>query len=90
MTEALLSVMDYIYKNTDIDNIFYGYDEGNYKSIGLCEKLGFKYYSSYLEYYERFDTDILKTLTVMSRNCFYSKHNEKKYIKMKEKSFNLK
>ena len=39
MTEALLSVMDYIYKNTDIDNIFYGYAEGNYKSIGLCEKL---------------------------------------------------
>lgn len=86
MTEALLCVIDYIYKNTDINNIFYGYAEGNYKSSGLCEKLGFKYYNSYLEYYDRFDTDILKTLTVLSRNHFYNNFHEKKYIRMKERA----
>ena len=36
--------MEYVFNNFDIDNIRYGYGEGNYKSKGLSDKIGLEYY----------------------------------------------
>ena len=77
MTEALLSVMDYVFSNLDIDNIVYGYAEENFKSKGLSEKIGFNYYCDYVEHYTRINKDIKVIKTIMSKDEFnkqYKKH----------------
>ena len=62
--------MEYVFNNLDIDNIRYGYGEGNYKSKGLSEKIGFKYYRDYNERYVRFNKDIKNFETIMSKDDF--------------------
>ena len=70
MTEAIISTMNYIFNNLDISNIIYTYAEDNYKSKGLSEKIGFKYYYDYIEHYIRIDKDIKEIKTIMSKENF--------------------
>lgn len=70
MTEAILSSMEYVFNNLDIENIVYGYAEENYKSNGLSEKLGFEYYYDQIEHYKRINKDIREIKTIMSKEKF--------------------
>ncbi len=70
MTEAVLSAMDYIFNNLDIDNIICGYAEENFKSKGLIEKIGFHFFSEHIEHYTRIDKDVKVINTIMSKEEF--------------------
>ena len=74
MTEAILSTMEYVFNNLDIDNIVYGYAEENFKSKGLSDKIGFKFYHDYIEHYKRIDKDIRIVNTIMSKEEFNKKY----------------
>ena len=74
MTEAILSTMEYVFNNLDIDNIIYGFAEENYKSKGLSEKLGFNFYYDYIEHYKRIDKDVREIKTIMSKEEFNKKY----------------
>ena len=74
MTEAMLSTMDYVFNNLDIDNIVYGYAEENFKSKGLNDKIGFNFYYDYIEHYSRIDKDIKEVKTIMSKEEFNKKY----------------
>ena len=78
MTEAILSTMEYVFNNLDIDNIVYGYAEENFKSKGLSNKIGFKYYCDYIEHYSRIDKDVKEIKTIMSKSEFNKKHKDNK------------
>ena len=79
MTEAILCTMKYVFENLDIENIVYGYAEDNYKSKGLSDKIGFKYYYDYIEHYKRIDKDIKVIKTIMSKEEYNEKYlNAKK------------
>ena len=75
MTEAILSSMKYVFDNLDIDNIIYGYAEDNFKSKGLSDKIGFKYYYDYIEHYSRINSDIKEIKTIMSKKEFNKINN---------------
>lgn len=77
MTEAILSTMEYVFNNLDIDNIVYGYVEENFKSKGLSEKLGFNFYYDYIEHYKRIDKDVREIKTIMSKEEFNDKYKIK-------------
>ena len=70
MTEAILSTMEYVFNNLDIDNIVYGYAEENFKSKGLSNKIGFNFYYDYIEHYIRINKDIREIKTIMSKEKF--------------------
>lgn len=74
MTEAILSTMKYVFCNLDIDNIVCGYAEGNFKSKGLNDKIGFRFYYDYVEHYKRIDKDIRTIQTIMSKEEFFEKY----------------
>ena len=74
MTEAILSTMEYVFNNLDIDNIVYGFAEENYKSRGLSEKIGFDFYADCIEHYKRIDKDIKEIQTIMSKENFNKKY----------------
>lgn len=74
MTEAMLSTMEYVFSNLEIDNIVYGYAEGNFKSKGLNDKIGFRFYYDYVEHYKRIDKDIRTVQTIMSKEDFFKKY----------------
>ena len=74
MTEAIVSTMNYVFDNLDIDNIIYAYAEENYKSKGLSEKLGFNFLSDYIEHYSRIDKDIKEVKKIMSKDDFNKKY----------------
>ena len=78
MTEAMLNTMDYIFKNLDIYNIVYSYGEGNFKSEGLCRKIGFEYYSEDIEHFKRLDRDIITIKNIMSKERFYELYGVKR------------
>lgn len=73
MTEALLCSMEYIFNNLDIDNILYGYAEENFKSKGLCDKIGFNFYYDYIEHYTRINKDIKVIKTIITKDEFNEK-----------------
>lgn len=73
MSEAIIETMRYVFNNLDIDNIIYGYAEENYKSKGLSDKIGFKYYKEHIEHYKRIDKDIKEINTIMSKDEFNMK-----------------
>ena len=75
MTEAILKSIEYIFNNLDIDNIIYTYAEDNYKSKGLCDKIGFDFYSEQIEHYTRIDKDIKEIKTIMSKERFKQLYN---------------
>ena len=74
MTEALLSSMDYVFNNLDIDNIVYSFAEENFKSKALSEKIGFSFYNDHIEHYSRIDKDIKEIKTIMSKEEFNKKY----------------
>ena len=80
MTEAIITTMEYVFNNLDIDNIIYGYAEENFKSKGLSNKIGFNYYYDYIEHYTRINKDIKEIMTIMSKKDFNKKYitNNKK------------
>ena len=71
MSEAILTVMDYIFTNLNIDNIRYGYAEENFKSKGLNDKIGFTFLKTHIEHYVRIDKDVKHIDTIMSKERFY-------------------
>ena len=81
ITEAILYTMTYVFENLDIDNIVYGYGEGNYKSKGVSDKIGFEFYYDKMEHYIRINKDIKETKTIMSKDKFFSiYHNDYKQL----------
>ena len=58
--------MDYIFNNLDIDNIICGYAEENFKSKGLIEKIGFRFFSEHIEHYTRIDKDVKVINTIIT------------------------
>ncbi len=74
MTEAILSTMEYVFNNLDIDNIIYGYAEENFKSKGLSDKIGFNFYYDYIEHYTRINKDVREIKTIMSKQEFNKKY----------------
>ncbi len=74
MTEAIICTMKYVFENLNIENIVYGYAEGNFKSKGLSDKIGFKFYHEYIEHYIRINKDIKVTKTIMSKDEFREKY----------------
>ncbi len=69
-TEAMISSMKYVFNNLNIDKIFYGYAKDNYKSKGLSDKIGFKYFDEHITHYTRLNKDILEIDTVMNKYMF--------------------
>ena len=67
MYEAILKIIDYIFNNTKYISITCGYAYDNYKSKKLCEKLGFKIYNEYYEFYPRFNKDIKYIQTILNK-----------------------
>lgn len=80
MTEALLSAMEYVFDNLNIDYIIYGFAEENFKSKGLSEKIGFHYYYENITHYIRIDKDVREIETIMSKEDFNEKYKNKKKI----------
>ena len=74
MTEAVLSSMKYVFDNLDIDNIVCGYAEENYKSKGLNDRIGFKYYNDHISHHIRINKDIKEIETIMSKEEFYNRY----------------
>ncbi len=79
MTEAILSAMEYVFNNLDIDNIVYGYAEENFKSKGLSEKIGFCFYYNQIEHYMRINKDIKEIKTIMSKENYNKKYKQRGY-----------
>ena len=77
MTEAVVSSMEYVFNNLDIDNIIYCYAEENFKSKGLSDKIGFKFHSDSIKHYIRISKDIKEIKTIMAKEKFYKKYNFK-------------
>ncbi len=69
-TEAMLCAMEYIFNNLDVDNIIYGYAKDNFKSGGLCDKLGFEFYDEYVAHYTRIDKDVETVRCIMDKDRF--------------------
>lgn len=77
MTEAIISSMNYIFNNEDIDNIIYGYAEENVKSCALSNKIGFNYFNFEIEHYSRINKDIKEIKTIMSKKEFMRLYKSK-------------
>ena len=69
-TEAIVSSMKYVFDTLNINKIFYGYAVDNYKSKGLSDKVGFKYFGKHITHYIRLDKDIPEIDTVMNKYMF--------------------
>ena len=76
-TEAIICALRYVFDNLDINNIIYGYADDNYKSKGLSDKLGFKFYTNHIEHYTRINKDVLCIETIMSKERFNELYGNK-------------
>lgn len=81
MTEAVVSSMEYVFNNLNIDNIIYSYAEENFKSKGLSDKIGFNFYSSETVHYKRIDKDIKEIKMIISKEEFNKIYNYKSRCK---------
>ncbi len=70
MSEAIIVSMRYVFDNLDINKIIYGYAEENYKSKGLCEKIGFEFNSKCVEHYTRINKDVTIINSAMTKERF--------------------
>ena len=73
--EALISIMDYIY-SLGFDNIVYGYEEENYKSKVLSEKIGFKPYKQ-LQVDTFLGNKTIGYIKIMSKEDYYNLYKNK-------------
>ena len=67
MTEAVRCIIDYLLDNY-YDNIIISYDTGNIKSKSFIEKLGFNYYKTIKNAYEKNGIMIDTTLLIMNKD----------------------
>ena len=67
MTEAVKCIINYLLDNY-YDNIIIGYDTGNVRSKSFIEKLGFNYYKTIKNVYEKNGIMIDTTLLIMNKN----------------------
>ena len=78
MGEAIIKAMKYIFDNLNIDNIRYRFAQENIGSQRLCEKIGFLYEGEKISHHKRLDKDIKVIKTIMSKEDFYKKYNNKR------------
>ena len=66
MTEAIKCIISYLLDNY-YDNIVIGYETGNIKSKSFIEKLGFRYYKTINNVYEKNGINIDVNLLIMNK-----------------------
>lgn len=76
MTEACLSVMNYLFNN-GFENIMCGYSEGNDKSKKLNEKLGFELYCIKENAWEKNGVQITDYSNIISKEKFLELYKNK-------------
>lgn len=69
MTETVLAVLRWLY-SMGYDNVVYGYEEGNFKSKGLCEKIGFELCSIKENAWVKNGNNITNYETILSKEKF--------------------
>lgn len=67
MSEAVIEVINYLF-DSGYSNIIIGYDSGNIKSKSFAEKLGFKYYDTIHNSYQKNNINIDTILMILSKN----------------------
>ena len=72
-SEAIIGIMKFLFDN-GYDNIICGYDEGNFKSKGIGEKLGFVPYEIKENAWVKNGVPITSYITIMSKESFYEKY----------------
>ena len=72
-SEAIIGIMKFLFDN-GYDNIICGYDEGNFKSKGIGEKLGFIPYEIKENSWVKNGVPITSYITVLSKERFYEKY----------------
>ena len=72
-SEAIIGIMKFLFDN-GYDNIICGYDEGNFKSKGIGEKLGFVPYEIKENAWVKNGVPITSYITIMSKERFYEKY----------------
>ena len=75
MIEAVSKVIDYLFE-VGYSNIISGYDTGNYKSKSFAEKLGFCYYQTIYNSYQKNNINIDSIQTIMPKEKWLNKNNE--------------
>ena len=77
--EALIECMDYLFNN-GFENIVYGYDKDNDKSLRLCEKIGFDFWKQ-VEEGSCFGNNTITYKTIMSKEKFYQLYSNDNKVK---------
>ena len=72
-SEAIIGIMKFLFDN-GYDNIICGYDEGNFKSKGIGEKLGFILYEIKENSWVKNGVPITSYITILSREKFNEKY----------------
>ena len=75
-SEALIEIMKFLF-DKGYDNILCGYEEGNFKSKFLGEKLGFIPYYTEQNIWIKTSTTINTYMTILSKERFLNLHNYK-------------
>lgn len=75
-SEAIIEVMRFLFEK-GYENILCGYDEGNFKSKGIGEKLGFVPYSVRKDAWEKNGQKISSYTSILSKERFNELYNKK-------------
>ena len=78
-SEAIVEVMNFLF-NYGYENILCGYDEGNFKSKALGQKLGFIPYSVKKNAWFKNEVPITSYTNILSKDSFKKNINQKKYL----------
>lgn len=76
MTETLIECMKYLF-TIGFENIIYSYDDGNIRSMNLCEKIGFEPFKQSTEN-NCFGTSTILYSNIMSKEKFGKLYSTKK------------
>lgn len=76
-TEAIIEIMRFLFNN-GYENILCGYDEGNFKSKALNEKLGFEPYEVHENAYVKNGIPITTYTSILSKDKFNELYKMKK------------
>ena len=76
MSEAVIEIMNFLFEK-GYDNVICGYDEGNFKSKGVGEKLGFIPFEVHENAWKKNGIPITSYITILSKDRFYELYKEK-------------